>query len=282
MSDQRDLFDLTPREFETLCAELLRAEGWNDVEILSDARDRGIDIIASREGQSVAVEVKHGKRISPHVLRRAVDQLAASERSANQLLVITSAPVTPQQRSSIASPDGRHVDVLDQGNVLAILAKHPQIRRDQLGAVRRRRFWEFGKLSFALVAAVASILSASVDMFLRPARPPLHERIETVEQAIGSLKDLEKQLTDIKHDMVETEQATHAIKDEYAKAKELEKLTDEQFQAVSAALRAQSWRRTAMDYVVGIVLGVAASLIASVIYTKVRRRRAMADVEADA
>lgn len=118
---------------------------------------------------------------------------------------------------------------------------------------------------------VFSVLS----FFLGHGKPPLQERIESVERALANLKDLEQQLTGIRKDMVETEQARKAIEEKYAKAKELEKLTDEQFEAVQAALRSQSWRRTLVDYLLGFILGVAGSLTASVIYLRLRQRRAL-------
>ena len=112
-------------------------------------------------------------------------------------------------------------------------------------------------------------------LFVQPEKPQLQERIETVERAIGSLEDLEKQLIDIKRDMVETEKAAKAIEQEYVKAKELEKLTQEQFEAVKSALRSQSWQKTAFNYGLGFVLGIASSLIASVIYSRTRQHRAL-------
>ena len=75
--------------------------------------------------------------------------------------------------------------------------------------------------------------------------------------------------------MVETEKAAKAIEQEYVKAKELEKLTEEQFEAVKTALRSQSWQKTAFNYGLGFVLGVAASLIANVIYSRIRQHRAL-------
>ncbi len=77
--------------------------------------------------------------------------------------------------------------------------------------------------------------------------------------------------------MVETEKATKVIEQEYAKAKELEKLTQEQFEAVKSALWSQSWQKTALNYGLGFVLGIASSLIASVIYSRIRQHRALSE-----
>ena len=127
----------------------------------------------------------------------------------------------------------------------------------------------------ALTSIMAGLLTSGIFFFAQPEKPQLQERIETAERAIGSLKDLEKQLVGIKGDMLETEKAAKVIEQEYAKAKELEKLTQQQFEAVKSALRSQSWQKTALNYGLGFVLGIASSLIASVIYSRFRQRRAL-------
>ena len=75
--------------------------------------------------------------------------------------------------------------------------------------------------------------------------------------------------------MVQTEIAAKAIEERHAKAKELEKLTEEQLLAVKTALRTQTWRKTLLDCVLGFVLGIGSSFAASVLYARWRRRRTM-------
>ena len=89
----------------------------------------------------------------------------------------------------------------------------------------------------------------------------LDKRIQTVENALTSMRDLEKYLEKIKQDMVETEKATQLINERYAQAKELEKLTQDQVNAIRATLQAESWQRTIFNYAMGFVLGVASSFV---------------------
>jgi hypothetical protein len=179
-------------------------------------------------------------------------------------------------------PSDIAVKLIGQDEVLQALNDYPKIRRSQVEPAQQRTIRQRWELTSGLTAAVLSIvglLFSGISFFVQPEKPLLQERIETVERAIGNLKDLEKQLTDIKGDMVETEKAAKAIEQEYAKAKELEKLTEEQFEAVKTALRSQSWQKMAFNYGLGFVLGVAASLIANVIYSRIRQRRALRHAE---
>jgi hypothetical protein len=75
--------------------------------------------------------------------------------------------------------------------------------------------------------------------------------------------------------MVETEKATQLLKEKYAHAKELEKLTQDQVNALKATLQAESWQRTIVNYAIGFIFGVASSFVASVLYTKWRQRKAL-------
>jgi hypothetical protein len=128
-----------------------------------------------------------------------------------------------------------------------------------------------------MVVAFASVIAGITMNLISIGRPqaPLDQRIETVERAIGSLRNLEQNLTDIKDEMVDTERAMQAIKEEHAKAKELEKLTEEQYDAVKATLRSRSWQQTVLNYILGFILGAASSLTASVIYSRWKQRRAL-------
>ena len=192
---------------------------------------------------------------------------------------MTSAILSPSLRDSIQQlPNDITVRLIGQDEVLQALNEHPDIRRLQMApALLRtiRQRWELIVGVAGALSSIAALLASGIFFFVQPEKPQLQERIETVERAIGSLEDLEKQLIDIKRDMVETEKAAKAIEQEYVKAKELEKLTQEQFEAVKSALRSQSWQKTAFNYGLGFVLGIASSLIASVIYSRTRQHRAL-------
>lgn len=98
-------------------------------------------------------------------------------------------------------------------------------------------------------------------------------QIEEVESAIGSLHNLERYLEKTKSDMLATQEAKDKIELEYSKAKELEKLTKKQIDAISLAVNRRTIRDALMDHFWGFVLGVAGSLAATYIYGMLRRRR---------
>lgn len=285
-SEESSLYELTSNEFEKLCAEILKAQGFERVEFVGapGAQQQAMDIIGETGGQKIAVQVKHTKQLSLSNVRKIIAQVQASPYQPKQLVIMTSATLSPSLKSSIQElPSDIAVKLIDHDEVLRALNDYPKIRRSQLEPAHRRTIRQRWELTSGVAAAVSSIVallfSGSISLFVQPEKPLLQERIETVERAIGNLKDLEKQLTDIKGDMIETEKVAKAIEQEYAKAKELEKLTEEQFEAVKTALRSQSWQKTAFNYGLGFVLGVAASLIANVIYSRIRQRRALRHAE---
>lgn len=277
--DKNSLYQLTPNEFEKLCAEILRAQGIERVELVGGPGDQGVDIIGETEGQKIAVQVKHTRQLSLSIIRRIIDQVQASSYKPKQLIIITSAILSPLLRDSVQKlPSDITVRLMGQDEVLRALNNHPEIQRLQVAPAQRRTIrqrWELILGLAGVLASIAGLLASGIFFFVQPEKPQLQERIETVECAIGSLKDLEKQLIGIKGDMVETEKAAKVIEQEYAKAKELEKLTQDQFEAVKSALRSQSWQKTAFNYGLGFVLGIASSLIASVIYSRIRQHRAL-------
>jgi len=279
--DRETLYELRPAEFERLCVEILKTLGFESVQLVGGPAE-GVDVIAQKEGRPVAVGVKHARRLSPANLRDIVLRLQANAYEAKELLVITSAAVTNGDIASASIPDlsskGVSVRIFGRDNLLKILAKHANVEQAIVPPARNRSRRQQYALWLGVISGLASILaSLSMSFFFdRQTQAPLNQRIETVERAIGSLKNLEQDLTDIKNDMVDTERSVKAMKDEYAKAKELEKLTEAQFDAVKAALRNRSWQQTVLNYVLGFVLGIASSLTASVIYSRWKQRRALA------
>jgi len=279
--DRESLYQLRPAEFERLAAEILKAEGFESVQLVGGPADQGVDVIAQMEGRPVAVQVKHTRQLSRATLRDIVLRLSDSPYDAKQLLVITSAKATEADKAFLSelSAEGVSVRLLAQQDVLDVLARHPDIEQAMVSPARSRSRRQRLEYWAGIIGALASLLAGlSVNfLFHKEAQAPLDQRIETVERAIGSLKNLEQDLTDIKNEMVDTERAVEAINEEHRKAKELEKLTEEQFDAVKAALRSKNWQQTLLNYVLGFILGVASSLTGSVIYSRWKQRQALAE-----
>ncbi len=279
--DKQSLYELTPDEFEKLCGEILKVQGFHRIELVGvpGKPDQGIDIIGEKEGINVVVQVKHTKNLSVQMVHRIIDQLQASSYQPQKLLIMTSAALVPSHKALIQKVSNIiPIEVMAQDEILKVLNEHPEIQRSQMATATRRTIRQRWELILGITGSVASIIAlmiSGMSFYFQPDKPKLQERIETVELAIGNLKDLEKQLTNIKEDMVETEKASNAIEQEYAKAKELEKLTEEQYEAARKALRSKSWYGTIFDYILGFIFGIGASLTASVIHSKIRQHRAL-------
>jgi hypothetical protein len=90
---------------------------------------------------------------------------------------------------------------------------------------------------------------------------------------LANIKGLEETLRKVRDDMVATQNATSEINKKYTEAKELEKLTDVQIQALKQTLQTEKWWKTLLNYALGFVLGIASSLIASVLYARWKQNR---------
>ena len=131
-------------------------------------------------------------------------------------------------------------------------------------------------ISVLVSLLAASISSLFITIFLNPPeldKADLQAQIKEVENAIGNLRNLENYLKKTKDDMIATKQAKDKIEEEYSKAKELEKLTDRQIEAISLAVNKRTKADVFWGYFWGFVVGVASSLLASYIYGRLRKKK---------
>jgi hypothetical protein len=275
-----NLYDLSPQEFEQLVARYLQTEGLSNVDIVGGQDDQGVDISATKDGKPVVAQVKHTRKVSPKSVREEIARILAGAYEPTEIVYATSAEVPTAIRNEIEQPiKGVQIRLIDGEEILAAIRQKPQIGSTTIAKAANRKWWQDANLIFGLLGVFISVIAFAVDAssemgsLFRDA--PLNERIETVENAIGNLKDLEQQLTDIKTDMEETRRAKAAIEADYEKAKQLEKLTDDQLNSIKLALTSQAWWQTILNYVFGFILGVASSLVASVIYARWQLRRAI-------
>ncbi|MFC2079496.1 restriction endonuclease [Candidatus Bipolaricaulota bacterium] len=277
------LYDLRPDEFEQLCAEILRARGFNSVQVVGGPTDRGIDIIAQAESQKIVVQVKHTKQISGTSLLRAIEKLKYGSPDAKHLIVITSAPLTDKQKLLLGNQQLNDVatQLLDRNDILATLKEHPYIEENLVAPARRRATTQSKLLWWSTLGVVASLLSGLLVSILPgfladKNQTPLDLRIETVGNAIVGLRDLEQYLIDVQDDMMTTQLAIEEIQQEYELAQELEQVAETKLEAIKSLLRSRTWQDMALNYAIGFVLGIAASLTASVIFARWRQRRVLA------
>lgn len=275
-----NLYNLTPQEFERLCARLLESYGYTNIKLVGGANDQGVDIICEKDSLSIVVQVKHLRDISLHTIFNVLNKIKSSNYSFDQILLITSAPVNQKIRSRILEAfSDISVIILDQADISKKLLEKAEIDQKELKIANIRNIKQKTGFVIGIIGAFASIFSSilSGTFFVEPDKPQLYERIEKVELALVSIKNLEKYLDDIKQDMIKTEQESKAIEVEYQNAKKLEKLTKEQYEVISKAIGRKSAYQTIFDYSMGLLLGVAGSLIASVIYSRVKQNRLLKD-----
>jgi hypothetical protein len=283
--DQDALFQLTPSEFEQLAGRLLASEGIGKVNYVGGGIDSGVDYIGEQNGEIIAVEVKHRERpLSANELRKIVGRLKSSRYNPSQLVLVTSAKVPDSTKSYFNQNDPTaHLRIIDCDEVLRILSLDDGLQEGPIANAEKRtrrltlKFWTGILLS---MSSFGIGVASSTSLIFKPTPPPLTQRIETVESAIGNLKNLENELIGIRKEMIQTERAAGLIKREYEDAKQLQQLTDEQFSAVRSALEKSSWQKALLDSGLGFFLGVGSSLAANVIQARAKQKRVLADEDA--
>lgn len=277
-SDSRDFYNLKPSEFERLVADVFAQSGYLDVKLVGGPGDKGVDILAKRDDKQVAIQVKHKSRLSLHDLQLFIDHYFSNPSTPRNLIFVTSAELPKDIKSRIDRiPEGAQFEIVDRNSLLQMVQAHKEVSEQVMAnAAQRQRSQKF-RLSLSYVAGLCSILGLFISFYsiIYPSKAPLDKRIETVEKALGSMHDLERYLSDIKKDMEDTQKATSVINQKYADAKELEKLTAAQLSALQTTLQGQNWRWTVLNYVFGFILGVASSLVASVLYARWQQRKAL-------
>lgn len=276
--DTEALFDLTPSEFERLVAALIAESGYSSVAVVGGPDDHGVDVISEKNGQPVALQVKHKRRISSSEVQRFVTQYFSDASTPRALIFVTSADI-PENIADLANrvPPGASLTFLGAQQILKLLSEHPAVARRFFQIATKRKTAQRSLLTLGLLGSVASVLGLILSLwsFAFPNKQPLSTRIATVERAIASISDLEVYPNDIKQDMAQTERETEQINQRHAQAKELEKVTDQQMSAIRATLQSDSWQRTAVNYFLGFVFGIASSFLASVLHARWAQRRAL-------
>lgn len=272
------LYDLTPQEFERLVADLLPESGYSNVRLGARLGDREIDILADKSGKDVAFEVKHKRALKLSEVRQFALRFFSDPTFPRSLVYVTSAEL-PTGIETIAEslPDDVEISFLGRSDIEQLLLRRPSTQASWLDAVTNRLKHQQRNLWLGLLGAAVSVSASLFTNFIAhpPAKERLDKRIETVENVLSNIRDLESYLSTLKEDMTETERATALINQKYTQAQELEKLTDKQILALQATLQTQSWHRTILNYVLGFIFGVASSFVSSVLYSRWQQRKSI-------
>jgi len=271
------IYELKPEEFEELVAELLQTVGFSDVRLVGGPNDKGIDILAKQNGDSVAIQVKHRKELRPTEIERFIGQYLTGDNLASNILFITSAKITPQLTQVLNKvPPNLKMQLLGLEDLKAMIEKQRESLKKFSYPAQHRKSVSRRQFAISIVGVVASIVAGLLPMLpLSKQKEPLDKQIQTVESALHSIRDLESHLAALKDDMVLKEKATQEINEKYAKAKELEKLTSVQLEVIKSTLQTEKWWKTLLQYALGFILGVSSSFVASILHTQWKQKKAL-------
>ncbi|MBA3004124.1 MAG: restriction endonuclease [Desulfurivibrio sp.] len=275
---RENFYKLMPSEFERLVADLFAQAGYSDVKLVGGPGDQGVDILAAKDNQPFAIQVKHKTKFSLREVQQFTDLYFSNPSTPRNLIFVTSAELPPDAAQQIEHiPEGASFEIMDHHGLQEMVQSHKAASEQVMEAAIQREKSQKKRLILSSIGSFLSIVSLFVSILyvVFPSKAPLDKRIETVEKALGSMHDLESYLNDIKRDMEETQKATTVIKQKYDEAKELEKLTAAQIAALQSTLQGQNWRWTVLNYLLGFVFGVASSLVASVLHARWQQRKAL-------
>lgn len=126
-----------------------------------------------------------------------------------------------------------------------------------------------------LAGMVASIAFSFLSVYVYRAgrEATLSAQIAQVESALTQISGLSDSLGKLKTDLESTAKEKERIEAEYKKATELKTLTESQLVAVRAALAHRSIFEIIRDNLISFFLGVASSLVATVLWFLASERR---------
>lgn len=280
------IFELSPQDFEKLCLDLLKADGGN-LRLNTDEKNRWFDItgeMPSSEGKprTVAIEVKHRTTFHPEGLRLFIDKLSKSNMRFDEYVFITSSPLTPAHLEAINSVavkrSGISIQLLGQKDVFHLLSKHSDVAatyfKEVAQKVRKRRL-TLWLSSVGVAVSVFSLLFAIIPFTKDKEQNSFENQIQAVESNLNSLRALESDLSALKKELQTTSEESIRIKREYEEALKLKAITAEQLEQVKKAVSAQSTTDTFLNYFFGFLLGVAGSILATVITDRWKAKRVL-------
>lgn len=279
------LYELSGEEFERLCVELLMAAD-PQLTISAGEAPRWIDAVGFKKvpngTRSVAIEAKHRTAFHPEGLRLFLERLAQESTKFDEYIFITSSPIQDVHRqvsnSQAAMSLNAEIRLLGRNDILSLLDQHSYVAAKYFKTARdRQQRQKFAALvsSFAVAVSVGVLGNLLYDTLRSSAEPSskLTEQVKTVENSLARLRDLEQSLKALKNDLEQKSVESARITKEYEEAMKLKALTAEQLEQVKKAVSGQSGTEIFLNYFFGILLGVAGSVLATVITDRWKQRR---------
>lgn len=262
------IFDLTPTKFEDLCYDLLNAEYRFDKSFITDGpNDNGIDILGLKGIEKIAIQVKHKFHIEKKSLRLEIDKYKHLLEYHHRFIFITSALI---DTNSIKECETEKITIISQVELIKLLDKHSDIAKRYFTIIEQKnksiKSWLTTSLIGVLISIMASFFSLLIDK--NDKDMPLTSRIDNVEKALQNIKGLEKDLAEIKEDMIKTDLENKRILDEYEKIKGLESIINDKKESLNLVLNYEPWYKKILNYLLGLVTGIFSSIIASILWSK--------------
>lgn len=283
------LYELTPDVFERLCFDLLtRSYQGFDFGVFGPelGPDKGVDFIGTKEEPGkhikIAVEIKHRTSLHPEGLRLFLQRFADYFSDFDELVIITSSPLTSTHREFASLPSikdkGVNVKLLGQSDIYELLDKNQDIANRYFEKVRekvkKRTYAEY----FGVLGSTLSIIGLVVSLYSFNAREnnsSLDKQIDSVEMALKGVKTLEGSLGKLKNELKNTSAESERIKKEYEEALKLKSITNDQLDQIKKAVSAQTKSEIVLSYLLGFLLGLGSSILGAVIYERIKRLRAL-------
>ena len=242
-----------------------------------------VDIIGLYKEENVekgiAIEVKHWMRFNLQLLQKDIKKRISNIGTYKILLYVTSAPLNSDQLDKFQDLCDEHssidIKIISQNEICSLLDKDSEIVKKYFGPIKRKLKVQKVLATISIVATVVSVLGILFpqvfDSYQK--QQTLGDRIIKVEKALSNINDLEKYLRDLEKEMIDTEKSINQIKNEYKQAQVLKNLTKEQLESLSFALNKTQWYDGILNQFLGFILGVAASILGSIIIDKYKKRK---------
>jgi hypothetical protein len=220
----------------------------------------------------------------PEGLRLFLERLSKEPQKFDEYIFITSSPIADIHRqlkdSAAAKALNALVQILGRAELTQLLDSHPAVAMKYFKSVRdriKRRRAAAWISALALTASLGGLSSAiySLVRFEREPKSELTEQVGAVEASLVRLRDLERSLTNLKKELQEKSAESARIAKEYEEAMKLKALTSEQLDQIKKAVNSQSRMDVFLNYFWGFLLGVAGSILATIIVDMWKRRRAL-------
>jgi hypothetical protein len=268
------IYDLTPSTFVELCHDLLKAEfNYEKTFILDGPQDNGVDILALKGVEKIAIQVKHKYKLDRISAIKELEKYKSLLGFHHRLIFITSAKV---DKAVVQEFRTDKISIISQSELFNLLDKHTDIAGRYFKVAEKRNKLNQRWLSSSFVGIILTIISSVLTFYIdKKDDKPLASKIDNVEEALKNINGLEKDLEEIKDDMIKTEIEKTRIIEEYEKVKGLEDVINEKKESLNLVLNYQPWYKKLLDYFLGVLTGIFTSIIASILYEKWRQQKAL-------